>query len=89
MALFKTMVTQVSKPTGLLGKLIAIGMNSNHKRLTDWGLNGINIEKDFIILDIGCGGGATIKRLSKDASDGKVYGIDISNISVQSSTRKN
>jgi ubiquinone/menaquinone biosynthesis C-methylase UbiE len=89
MSIFKTMVIQVSKPTGLFGKVIAIGMNFNHKRLTDWGLNGVNIGRDFIILDIGCGGGATIQRLSKVAIDGKIYGIDISNISVQSSTKKN
>ena len=89
MSIFKTMVTQVSKPTGFLGKLIAIGMNYNHKRLTNWGLNGVNIGRDFIILDIGCGGGATIKRLSKVAIDGKVYGIDISDISVQASIKKN
>lgn len=34
------------------------------------------------MLDIGCGGGATLKRLLKRSPDGKVYGIDISEESV-------
>ncbi len=34
------------------------------------------------MLDIGCGGGATLKRLLKRSQDAKVYGIDISEESI-------
>ena len=34
------------------------------------------------MLGIGCGGGATLKRLLKRSTGGKVYGIDISAESV-------
>ena len=42
-----------------------------------------------MILDIGCGGGKTVNTLAKMATEGKVYGIDYSQVSVAVSTRKN
>jgi len=42
-----------------------------------------------MILDVGCGGGRTVNTLAKIATDGKVYGIDYSPVSVAVSTSKN
>ena len=42
-------------------------MNFSHAPLTNWGLNFIKFEDNWTILDIGCGGGATLKRLLKKA----------------------
>jgi ubiquinone/menaquinone biosynthesis C-methylase UbiE len=42
-----------------------------------------------VILDIGCGGGRTVNTLAKTATEGKVYGIDYSPVSVAVSTSKN
>ena len=42
-----------------------------------------------MILDIGCGGGKTVNTLAKIAAEGKVYGIDYSQVSVAVSTSKN
>jgi ubiquinone/menaquinone biosynthesis C-methylase UbiE len=53
-------------------------MNKSHKPLTLWGLTHVTIEPDYVILDVGCGGGKTINRLAKQASLGKVFGIDYS-----------
>ena len=36
----------------------------------------MSIKSDFVILDVGCGGGKTISRLARRAVQGKVYGID-------------
>jgi len=41
------------------------------------------------MLDIGCGGGATIKRLLKRSNGAKVYGIDISEESVVKARKVN
>lgn len=41
------------------------------------------------MLDIGCGGGATVSRILKLSPDGKVFGIDISIESIKFASRKN
>jgi ubiquinone/menaquinone biosynthesis C-methylase UbiE len=62
-------------------------MNSSHSKLTDWGLGHIAIEKNYTILDVGCGGGRTVNKLATIATQGKVYGVDYSEESV-AATRK-
>jgi ubiquinone/menaquinone biosynthesis C-methylase UbiE len=77
-----TRVNQCQKPTGWLGRLILWNMNSRHSKVTDWGLSKISIQKQDIILDIGCGGGRTVSKLAAHATGGKVYGLDYSQASV-------
>lgn len=83
------LVPQCRKPTWLPGRLVAMGMNLSHRRLSAWGLSHLAIEKHFTMLDIGCGGGQTIENLAAIASEGKVYGIDYSSASVETARRKN
>jgi ubiquinone/menaquinone biosynthesis C-methylase UbiE len=73
---------QCKKPTGLLGWLVAHLMNASHGRVTDWGLSHLSIEKNFSILDVGCGGGRTVSKLASMVPEGKVYGLDFSRASV-------
>jgi len=53
-------------------------MNSGHYSLTSWGLRLVDIARDLDVLDIGCGGGATVRRLAGMVTEGKVVGIDYS-----------
>jgi ubiquinone/menaquinone biosynthesis C-methylase UbiE len=64
-------------------------MNAGHSGLTDWGLSHVAVEKDHVILDVGCGGGRTINKLAALAAQGKVYGVDYSEESVAASQRTN
>ena len=64
-------------------------MNTTHRPLTQWGLSSFTIEPRFAILDVGCGGGGTVAALASAASDGKVYGVDISPASVATARRTN
>jgi ubiquinone/menaquinone biosynthesis C-methylase UbiE len=64
-------------------------MNFGHAPLTNWGLSLIEIHDGWTMLDIGCGGGATLKRLLKRSKDARVYGIDISEESVAKAKRVN
>ena len=64
-------------------------MNSRHSKVTDWGLGHVSIEKDYTILDVGCGGGRTLNKLAESATQGKVYGVDYSEESVAASKRTN
>lgn len=64
-------------------------MNSRHSGVTDWGLAHISIDKRACVLDVGCGGGRTIEKIASAAAEGKVYGVDHSQVSVAVSTRVN
>lgn len=83
------MIAQCRQPSGLFGRLILWEMNRHHSKLTDWGLSHVVIKKTDTILDVGCGGGRTISKLAKMASDGKVHGIDYSQDSVTVARRNN
>ncbi len=82
-------VNQCSKPTGWLGRFTLWRMNSSHSKLTDWGLEHISIENHHTVLDVGCGGGRTVSKLTAIATQGKVYGIDYSDESVAATKRTN
>jgi SAM-dependent methyltransferase len=69
---------QYKRPRGRRGRVVAALMNKGHEALTLWGLTYVNIEPDYVILDVGCGGGKTVSRLAHRAVQGKVFGIDYS-----------
>lgn len=71
-------LNQCKKPNGEIGKAIAEDMNISHFELTNWGFEKINIKKNDVILDIGCGGGRTVNRMASIAAKGKTFGIDYS-----------
>ena len=83
------LASQCQKPTGWLGRLMLWNMNSRHSRVTDWGLGHISIANNSTVLDVGCGGGRTLSKLAAMAPQGKVYGIDHSEESVETSKRAN
>jgi ubiquinone/menaquinone biosynthesis C-methylase UbiE len=64
-------------------------MNIRHSRVTDWGLQHISIDRHDTILDVGCGGGRTIRKLAAIATEGKVHGIDLSPASVAVARKTN
>ena len=83
------LMRQVRKPDRWLGRPLLWLMNHSHSSLTDWGLHHVTIEQDFAILDVGCGGGATVNRLAVAAPNGMVCGIDYADGSVAVSRRTN
>lgn len=89
MGLLKTFFTNCAHPQGRMGRAMLTFMNLCHAPLTNWGLSLVDIQKGWTMLDIGCGGGATLKRLLKRSHDAKVYGIDISAESVSKVRKAN
>ena len=69
------------KPKGKLGQIQLKSMNKEHTPVALWGLKHLNIKNTDIILDVGCGGGINVKRMSKQAK--MVYGVDFSSDSVK------
>ena len=80
---------QVLKPQKWIGRPFLWLMNVSHSSLTDWGLKQVTIEKNFSVLDIGCGGGRTIQKLANVATEGLVYGVDYASGSIAVSRSKN
>lgn len=84
-----SLLTQFKRPTGEQGRAIAVRMNKEHDLLTSWGLSHVKIQPDFVILDVGCGGGKTIGKLGNLAFQGTIFGIDYSKDMVDFSKKEN
>lgn len=76
------LILNARKPVGELGDQLLNRMNKSHEALAQWGVSHLDIEKEDIILDIGCGGGVNVERFLK-MTDGMVYGLDYSEVSVE------
>ena len=69
------------------GRFMLKSMNKGHEKLAKWGRSYINIDKDYTVLDLGCGGGRNIEYFLTKAD--KVYGLDHSNTSVKMASEIN
>ena len=88
--LFKYLIQQCKNPSGMIGSKMTDIWNHTFRNMTHWGLQEIMISNSDIILDVGCGGGMTVNELVNFISgNGKVYGIDISEVAVEKTKRKN
>lgn len=87
--LLKTFFTNCAHPEGRMGRAMLKFMNCCHAPLTNWGLKLVGIQDHWTMLDIGCGGGATLQRLLRQSKDAQVYGIDISEESVAKARQVN
>lgn len=90
MGLINDYLQNMRKPTGLLGKVAVVSMNIGHIPVSWYGLLHLKFHGQQNILDIGCGGGANIRRmLALTQSNTHVDGVDHSPECVEMSTRKN
>lgn len=78
-----------AKPQGEAGEQMLSRMNDSHAAVTEWGLSHVTPTPDAAVLDIGCGGGATLRRLAVRVPQGHVTGLDYSEVSVDCSRRFN
>ena len=65
-----------AKPTGEAGEKMLARMNESHAALTAWGLSFFHWQGDEEVLDIGCGGGANLRRMSGHIKNGHLTGVD-------------
>lgn len=77
------------KPNGEAGEMMLERMNSSHSELTDWALSLIDFKNTDHILDIGCGGGSALNKISKKVTSGYLYGVDHSEVSVGLTEKNN
>ena len=76
-------------PFGTEGREMLAGMNEHHAPVTTWTLELMEPQSEDTILDIGCGGGRALKRVSSLVEKGKLYGADYSETSVQCTIEEN
>ena len=77
------------KPQGEAGFEMLSSMNEHHSDVTDWALGFLELNDDNSVLDIGCGGGATLSKIAGMTKSGHIMGIDYSDVSVRMSKDTN
>ena len=78
-----------ARPEGKSGEKMLKRMNRSHGPLRDFGLSKISWRPDMRILDVGCGGGATIQDMLKLSAGSVIDGVDYSEVSVAQSKELN
>ena len=80
-----------AKPTGAYGAAMLRRMNESHGDVTDWALDYLDFDSSDNVLDVGCGGGATLARLAARMGEGsgRVTGVDHSEVACAESRAHN
>ncbi|MDR0669137.1 MAG: class I SAM-dependent methyltransferase [Treponema sp.] len=87
--MFEKVWRNFRKPQGLGGRLLISTMNMGHAPISRWGLEHLDIKSGDRILDIGCGGGGNVARMLRLATEGRVCGLDYSEVCVEKTKRLN
>lgn len=88
MTITEILVEQCRKPQGRLGVVMTRIMNRMDAGLVEWALQKTSNVSGGI-LEVGCGGGETIRRLTKKHRQLQIDGIDYSEDAVKLAIRKN
>lgn len=78
-----------AKPHGEAGEIMLKRMGESHRNVTDWALLHLDIDGSEWVLDIGCGAGDALKKMSAQITDGKLFGVDYSEVAVDLSKKNN
>lgn len=78
-----------ARPTGTAGEEMLSRMNESHYAVTGWALDFFEFSGNENVLDLGCGGGETLRRMSEKINDGHLTGVDYSSVSVKMSSEHN
>ncbi|UCF77783.1 MAG: class I SAM-dependent methyltransferase [Candidatus Eiseniibacteriota bacterium] len=89
MGLISRLLSQCRLPRGRFGLFLAREMNRAHGPMTRWVLSRIPVSDQRSVLDVGCGGGGTILKLSRLLPGAEIHGIDYSPVCVSTSFRTN
>jgi len=65
-----------ARPEGKEGKQMLERMNQSHRPLRDFGFAFIDWKENMDILDLGCGGGATIQEMLRLSPGSRICGLD-------------
>ncbi|MDE6425546.1 MAG: class I SAM-dependent methyltransferase [Ruminococcus sp.] len=77
-----------AKPTGTAGEEMLTRMNISHYDVTGWAMDFMELSGNETVLDIGCGGGETLHRMSRKTT-AHLTGMDYSPVSVKMTSEHN
>jgi len=80
---------QIRRPTGLAGRILGNLMAAEHRSLTSWMFEYLAIDPANYVLDVGCGGGMTLKTIAATTTAGLAVGIDYSPTMTRQAARRN
>jgi SAM-dependent methyltransferase len=89
MSVISWLLGQCRQPHGRVGRLLAREMNRVHRPMTAWILSEVPLSGVRAILDLGCGGGGTVRGLADLVPKAEIHGIDYSAESVLVASRIN
>ena len=81
------LIKQSQKPSGLIGRVITKIWSFYFKKLSLWAIKQTTISDNYRILEVGYGGGSTIKNLLALNKNLEIHGIDISKESYRTAQR--
>ncbi len=77
------------RPAGAPGALVGHLMTVQHRGLTQWSAEHLDVRRTHRVLDLGCGSGMAVELLARRAELGFVAGIDYSATMVRQAVRRN
>lgn len=80
---------QIRQPSGIAGMVLGHLMASEHRKLVQWMLDFVDIQASDRVLDVGCGGGMTLRMIAASAREGFTVGVDYSPTMVKQSAKRN
>jgi len=81
--------SQYRLPTGAIGSYIGEKMVRQHQPETIWTLELLELKKEELILELGCGAGYAIKRILENDSVKYIIGLDLSETVLKSARLRN
>lgn len=80
---------QHGHPTGLVGRMLGEQMVRQHMVETTWTISLLELKPEDQILELGFGTGKAIELVAAQATNGHVFGIDLSQAMVHAASRRN
>lgn len=80
---------QFSRPEGDEGRAVLESMNDHHVLLWNFCLSKMPRSVDGAVLDVGCGGGGFLRRLSERYPFAMLFGVDISEDALDMTSKVN
>jgi SAM-dependent methyltransferase len=89
--LIRRLVGQFGRPHGLPGHVAGwvMGHRSSNRRRNLWVVSLLDVTPTDRVLEIGFGPGIAVQALSRLAIEGRVYGVDASDVMVRQARRRN
>lgn len=81
--------SQFDCPRGLLGGIIGKVMAIEHRGLTEWVVSQLDVQPGDHVLEVGFGPGLVIQRISEIVTEGRICGIDASEVMVRQARERN